>query len=288
MDDSIDELLSYLFELNFDRFTPCVSYSSPDGEDLVYELHRGWKPNCLDNLSELYREINGEPYLINRIKENHCEVGLRAKIPNDMLTFDGTLKKFTDLTCLEQTNIFSKLKNDLFFTNTEILLTNILLDKFLRSNYNFEISIKEIERFYRRKAMSNRNITLNEQTYNRYISVLNGLCRKEIYLITDDYFRDKKYGSNNRNLNQKFLTILEIYQPSVNNISFSYSFGAFGEVLKLSRRYSDAVPAEAYRCGFNQAAIHSFNYYMGQQIFIEKYAFVTNPYLEEKQFFLDI
>lgn len=285
-----DNLLSDLYELNFDYFyeghTLGFNYW---GEETIIPLNsKHVKPNCRLNLIELYDEINGEPYLVHVSKGNNYKVGLRAKIPKDMLLVDGEMKKFSELSNIQQTDIFNQLKAKLYFSNTEILFTNILLDKFLNSDYDPKLSFKEIERLYRKKSIAYRNITINNLTYERYITTINGLCQKEIFLVTNDNFRGKRYGVNNRNISQKLLTVLSAYKHGSNNIVFAYSFGELGNILKLSRRYSSIISAASYTCKFSNTMSHAISYYIGQMIFIENYKIVKNPYKIYHEFEIDV
>lgn len=218
-----------------------------------------------------YEEINGIPYLINASKGRGYQVGLRTVIPSSLLELDGITKKFTELSTEDQNKIINILKDKLLFTDIEILFTNILLDKYLSSTYNFDISFKEIESDYRKKATSTRNIVINDYTYKRYILTLNSLKEKEVFLKTSNKFRQHRYGVNNRNFNHKFLTVIRDYRIGTNNIGFSYSFGEFGRVLKLSRRYSTSMPAADYRCNFNQVAFHCASFILAQKFFIHNH-----------------
>lgn len=226
-----------------------------------------------------YEEINGIPYLINSSKGRGYQVGLRTVIPSSLLEVDGITKKFTELSTEEQNKIINSLKEKLLFTDIEILFTNILLDRYLSSTYNFDISFKEIESDYRKKAISTRNIVINDYTYKRYIFTLNSLKEKEVFLKTSSKFRQHRYGVNNRNFNHKFLTVIHDYKIGTNNVGFSYSFGEFGRVLKLSRRYSTSMPAADYRCNFNQVAFHCVSFVLAQKFFIHNHnAILSNRY----------
>lgn len=236
-----------------------------------------------------YNVINDEEYLVNKVSGRGYQIGLRVLIPSDLLTIDGVQRKYEELLVSEQEEIFDMLKDKLYFSNAEMLITNILLDKYLNSNGNFEISFKEVESHYRKKAISHRNITLNNFTYQRYISVINSLADKEIFLKTNGNFRNVKYGVNNKVITQPFLSISNTYHYGKNNEVFSYSFGNFGIVLKLSRRYSNNLISANYRFSFNQVIKHSMAYYLGQQIFIARNNLNKHPFASSyKTFQLNI
>lgn len=215
-------------------------------------------------------KIDNEYYLINQANGRNYQIGLRAKIPDNLLPAN---REYNDLLKDEQDSIFDSLKERLFFSNVEILFTNILLSKYLNMNQKeFDISFVEIEAYYRKCTKTTRaQVTL--PSYKRYIETVNSLVDKEIFLKTNGGFRDNQYGVNNLNFNQQFLTIIDSYPYKKNNQVFSYTFGRFGEVLKLSRRYSTIIPPVAYTYRLNQGMLHSIYYFLGKEIFWKKYWF---------------
>lgn len=215
-------------------------------------------------------KIDNEYYLINQVNGRNYQIGLRARIPDDLLPAN---KEYNDLLKDEQDLIFDSLKERLFFSNVEILLTNILLSKYLNMNQEeFDISFMEIEACYR-KCTKNTRAQVSSYSYTRYIETVNSLVDKEIFLETNGSFRDNQYGVNNLNFHQQFLTIIYSYPYKKNNQVFSYTFGRFGEVLKLSRRYSTIIPPVAYTYRLNQGMLHSIYYFLGKEIFWKKYCF---------------
>ena len=201
-------------------------------------------------LNNIYVDkIDNEYYLVNKKRSRNYQVGLRAKIPNKFLPMG---KAYNELTTEKKKEIFEALKDRLYFTNIEILFTNILLSKYMKlSQKKFDISFKEIEKKYR----INSRVTgsqISQSNYKRYIETINKLVDKELFLKTNGNFRDKQYGVRNLSFNQPFLTLFNPYHYKKNNIVFSYSFGRFGEVLKLSRRYSNIIPRSAFCCRLNQ------------------------------------
>lgn len=235
-----------------------------------------------------YKEINGIQYLVNLVKGRGFKVGLRTAIPLDFLKVNGITKKYNELPNEQQEEIINKLKSKLVFNDVEILFTNILLDKFLSYNHKFDISFKEIETNYRKKSIAKRNIVINDYTYKRYITTLISLSEKEVYLKTTNTFRKEKYGVNNRHFIQKFLTVVNDYKISTNNIGFSYSFGEFGNVLKLSRRYSNILPANSYECKFSQVVTHVVSFYLAQTLFIHTYKAAKTNQIGSYKFTLNV
>ncbi len=220
----------------------------------------------LDNIC--VDKIDNEYYLINKKSGKDYQVGLRAKIPNKFLPIG---KDYNELTTEKKEEIFEELKERLYFSNVEILFTNILLSKYMKlSQKKFDISFKEIEKNYRRNSRVTGS-QISESNYKRYIETINKLVDKELFLKTNGNFRDKQYGVRNLNFNQPFLTLFYPYHYKKNNIVFSYSFGRFGEVLKLSRRFSNIIPRSAFCCRLNQSILHSIYYFLGREIFWEKF-----------------
>lgn len=228
------------------------------------------------NINGTYKLIDNEEYLVNEIVGRNYKVGLRVKIPCNLLTINGVKKRYSDLTIIEQEEIFNKLKDKLFFTNIEILFSNILLDKFLKNHQEFSISFEEIEKYYRKKLYSNK-VKISDLNYKRYIATINSLAEKEIYLETAPKFREPKYGVNNLYIKQPFLIILKKFHYKENNIVFSYSFGEFGKAIKLSRRYSTYLASRFYALRLNQSMKHTLGFFLAQQIFIARNKLNKNP-----------
>lgn len=234
--------------------------------------------NLLANLYELdlknisSKNIDGEEYLVNEASGRYYKVALIAKIPKDLLMVNGELKKYDELSKNQQEIILNQLKARLYFTNVEILFTNILFDRYLKSDYDYDISLKEIERHYRRKGHS-KNVKISDVNYERYISTLSNLTLKEITLTTEPKFRNennKSYGVSNLKIKQKFLNVFNLYDLGENNIGFTYSFQQFGKVIKKCRRYSNSLIPRCYQYRLNQAMKHSIAYFIGIEIFIRK------------------
>jgi len=254
------------------RFTSIVTIHDNFLADL-YSL-------TLDTVS--YEEIDGEPYLINGTKGRGYHVGLIVKIPIELLTTNGKVRDYNTLYNEEKEALISTLRDRLFFNNQEILMTNILLDKELSSNTSFDISFKDIESNYRRGS---KRVQLTDYNCKSYINIINKLARKEIFLKTNSNVRESKYGANNLSFHQSFLTIFNYCYNGKMNLVFSYSFGRFGEVLKLSRRYSDGVPSSAYSCKLNQSMLHAVYYFIGREIFIRKGMRNKHPRLDSYKYF---
>lgn len=228
-----------------------------------------------------YRVINGEKYIVNSVKSNHFEIGLRVKIddktlPSSIADGDYITNYYTNPLNYDIDEFSYDFFGDTLdtyykyvcFTNMEKYLTNILLDKFLSSNQELDMTLLEIEHKYRAKA-SYRSVSLSKSVAERYAKTLDSLSKKELFLITDDKFRDYRYGVRNKTIYQKFLTIRNPYKYGLNNINFSYSFGGFGLIIKLSKRYSTIMPAGYYRIAFNEVRWHLVAFYLSRQIFIQ-------------------
>lgn len=244
----------------------------------------------LDATTIYYKEINDEYYLINSINGKGYEIGLRVKVDKLNYPQDVKLLSLYDENSYELTEvkmILGMYSKYLMFSNCEKYITNILLDKYLSNEYDFDISIKEIESRYRKKAISYRNITLNTSTYNRYVSTIYSLLCKEIFLKTSKSFRDSRYGVNSINLYQKLLIVDSYYNSGINNITFTYSFGGFGKVIKQSKRFSNLVPGGYYRINFNQLKLHLVAFYIARDIFIQQGIINKYPYVE-RNYYLEV
>ena len=215
--------------------------------------------------------INREYYLVVKtIKKYQFELGLVAKIPNEMLE-KHSIGDIVDA-CSRKDEEYASLTSLLTFTPKEMLIMNILFSNFLNTNSKLtpEICFKDIE-FYRKKVSSYKNVSINEITAESYRNIINSLVSKTFYLKTAPKFRkrDKQdYGVSNRDFIQDLLTIYDPYLISSNNLSFKYSFGEFGEVIKLSKRWRNIVPARCYHFSLNQAMYNVVACDIGRQIYI--------------------
>lgn len=232
-------------------------------DELLAELY------SLNTKTVYHQQINGQDYLIVEKKLPKATIGLRAKIPKELLIVHGKETPFSELTIGKQKHIIYQLQDKLTFSSQDILIFNILLDKFFKGTINLSISFRNIDAFYRRKVTSYKNVKVNSYTYKAYLKAIKHLTEKEVFVKTAEDFRHKKYGVNGRNFYHPLLTIFNIQKLDETDISFSYSFGQFGEILKRSKRFSDTLPNVGYQYSFKQATKHVIAYYIVRKIFIK-------------------
>lgn len=234
--------------------------------------------NLLANLYELdlnnisSKNIDGEEYLVNEISGRYYQISLVAKIPISFLIVNNKKKKYNELSKEQQEIIYEQLKEKLYFTNIEILFTNILFDRYLNSDYDYDISLTDIERYYRKKGNS-KKVRIHDLNYNRYLSTLVKLTEKEIVLITKPKFRNegkRNYGVNNLNIKQKFLNVTKAHIVGENDLLFTFDFSKFGKVIKLCRRYSNILVPKFYQYNLNKCMKHTIAYFIGLELFIKK------------------
>ena len=233
--------------------------------------------NLLANLYQLnlssvvVKTINEEEHLINQISGRDYSIALIAKIPKELLTVNGEICKFSELSTEAQEEIFNLLKDNLYFSNVEILFCNILFDRYLKTDYDYDFSLTEIERDYLRIGKT-KKIRISDVNYKRYVKTLNKLSKKEIIIDTKPKFRTqgkKNYGVNNLKIKQKLISFTSLYKKE-NDIIFSYHFSQFGKVIKLSRRYSNILLPKFYQYRLNQSMKHVIAYFIAIEIFIRK------------------
>lgn len=218
------------------------------------------------------RIINGERYLINSFQErNGYEIGLAVKEPKPLVAVTVDIERLFENLDDNYAKYYDYMKERLCFSSEEVLMADILFSKYLNNSYATNLmSYKEIE-MYRNKSSSNHNIVINEQTSKKYWMLIKSLSNKMIYLKTTDTFRKPRYGANNKELFQPFLTLLNSYNVSKNNDEFEYSFGNYGKLIRQSRRYSNILPDSCYQYAFKQANKHRVAVYLAQSIFWAKY-----------------
>lgn len=233
--------------------------------------------NLLANLYQLnlssviVRKINEEEYLLNEFSGRDYSIALIAKIPKELLTVNGDVCKFSELSTEAQEEIFNLLKDNLYFSNVEILFCNILFDRYLKTDYDYDFSLTRIEKYYRRRGKT-KKIRISDVNYKRYVTTLNKLSKKEIIVDTKAKFRTqgrRSYGVNNLKIKQKLISFTSLYKKE-NDIIFSYHFSQFGKVIKLSRRYSNILLPKFYQYRLNQSMKHVIAYFIGIEIFIRK------------------
>ena len=233
--------------------------------------------NLLANLYQLnlssviVRKINEEEYLLNEFSGRDYSIALIAKIPKELLTVNGDVCKFSELSTEAQEEIFNLLKDNLYFSNVEILFCNILFDRYLKTDYAYDFSLTEFEKVYRRKGKT-KKIRISDVNYKRYVKTLNKLSKKEIIIDTKPKFRTqgkRNYGVNNLKIKQKLISFTNLFEKE-NDIIFSYHFSQFGKVIKLSRRYSNILLPKFYQYRLNQSMKHVIAYFIGLEIFIRK------------------
>ncbi len=259
-------------------------------DDLLYHLYD------LGIYTIKYSCINGEKYLINSYKGKGYEIGLRKKITDkeveglkeDIPLYEQITKNSNDLREIiidfdNQNKINYKVRTlisnhyqDLCLSNIEKYVFNILFDKYLGNEYEFDISFSEIEYKYRGKGGS-RKLTVDKAVAIKYASAIDKLSKKEIFLKTKDYFRDKRYGVGNINLSHPLLKINNKALINKNNICFNYSLGGFGVVIRKSKRYSTILSSSLYRINFNKLRKYLVGFYLARAVYIQQGLIEKNP-----------
>src|SRR5699024_5628696 len=137
-----------------------------------------------------------------------------------LLTVNNHVYKFSELSTQKQEEIFNLLKDNLYFSNVEILFCNILFDRFLKTDYDYDFSLTKIEKNYRRRGKT-KKIRISDVNYKRYVTTLNKLSKKEIIIDTKAKFRTQGgriYGVNNLKIKQKLISFTSLYYKSENDI----------------------------------------------------------------------
>jgi hypothetical protein len=153
---------------------------------------------------------------------------------------------------------------NLIFTSQEIVLMMILLSKLIENKSN-EISIKEIEKYYRKKRTGR---IINTTIQNTYLVTLMKLQEKSLLFHVGDV--RKRYKVSNISAEQQLLELTDCKKDKVNNLTFNYSFGKFEEVIIKSKRYSDLLPIEVMHSSYKQITFVLISLYIGRLIFINQ------------------
>ena len=240
--------------------------------------------NLLCDLYSLNRDtgfelavINDCQYLINQKQGRNYTIGLRVKIPEELLIVDNYVHKFEELDIDTQIEIEDKLSSYLYFSNLEIYVTNMLFDKYLHYGNNCKISIQELEGYYRKSKKDYRKVRVANNVYDRYVDTLKSLVDKEIFIETNNLFRNDKYGVRNINFSHRFLSIFNVSLSGANNIEFAFSFQKFGNVIKQCRRYSNTLSRNAFKIRLNQSMKYSTAFFIARDVFIVRGNLRHNP-----------
>ena len=243
-------------------------------DELLYELYS----LRLDTIK--YEIINGIPYLTNIVDRGKFQIGFRVRMDSKLDdrvesgTFlnqiDGILDDGWDFKFEIGSELKSKYCKFLCLSNIEKYLMNIFLDKYLDNYYNCFITLKEIEINYRSTAMSYRNITLNEETFNRYLNTIDLLQQKELYIKTNSNFRKPCYGVNNLEVSQSLLKIINFNLKGSHNLELFYSFGILGKIIYNCKRYSTIATAHAFKVNLNQVKRNLVAMWLARKVYIER------------------
>ena len=109
-------------------------------DELLYDLY-SLRPDTIR-----YKLINGNIYLVNSVKGLNYEIGLRVKLEYENVNEDD-FKKISSFGF--DISIYYE---QLCFSNIEKYVCNVLFDKFLSTQQDFDITFSEIEYLYRGKC----------------------------------------------------------------------------------------------------------------------------------------
>ncbi|MBE6161907.1 MAG: hypothetical protein E7158_06805 [Firmicutes bacterium] len=243
-------------------------------DELLFELYN----LKLDTVQ--YQVINGQPYLVNIAKKRKFEIGFRIKISKILdsnIENDTYLKELgaklsgTEIDGDElHMKLLEKYGKFLCLSNFEKYMLNVLLDKYLCNYHSATITLKEIETEYRHKCMDKRYISLNDDTFNKYVKTLDLLADKELYLKTTSGFRKSCYGCNDIITTQDLLYINNYLYEDKNRLEISYSLGLFGKVIRDCKRYSVIAPAKYFNVNINQAKKNLVAMYLSRMLYVEQ------------------
>lgn len=223
-------------------------------------------------------ELNKCQYLVNQKQGRGYTIGLRVKIPEKMLKINGVVKRFDELDIYVQDEIENVLADKLYFSNSEIYVANMLFDKYIRFGNNCMTSLQELEGYYRKGKKDYSKVKVMENVYSKYMSILESLAEKEIFLETNATFRSDKYGARNINFHHNFLSIYCIKNIDINNIEFYYSLQNFGSVIRQCRRYSTTLNRNAFKVRLNQTMKYTTAFFVSRDVFIQRGHLLRNPY----------
>lgn len=211
----------------------------------------------------------GIGYLYNSYRGKRSEVGFIVKLSsNEITAFMNNKITINDL--------LDKYADYILLSNEEKYLLMILFDNYIISKDNVIISLSKIEKDYRSKCTKNRNVVINNKTFNKYYLLINSLSKKTIYVKTNCDFRKKGYGVNNNDFEQQLLSINSIERIGAKDLSINYSLGLYGKIIKNSKRYSTMIPKPLYYLNLNQMKKFLVGVFIARHIFVGRKS-ILNP-----------
>ncbi len=160
-------------------------------------------------------------------------------------------------------------KNSSMFTVHELFLLAILIDYRLKNpEPETPIALSYIHKRYRGKRIGKTRV-MSESDLNAYVEALNGLQMKKVNLYIGKT-RSKYHLSNKEVRYGRLFTITSISRMENGDYVFTYDLGNYGEILSLSKRYSDMVPIDIIKIPYKQNIKLYIAMYISRLIFINK------------------
>ena len=184
----------------------------------------------------------------------HDELFHNLIIPNDVDKMNKTSIKL--------------LGNQQLLSAQEIFMLMILLDHYTKAKgVEVPITIKQIHIDYRNRRMGKEQ-SIPKPDYKSYVIALNSLKKR---FISFNIVRKIKlmHSGISKHKCRKLINIFHTKQPHGNTI-LEYSLGEFGDILLLSRRYSDILPVEIIRLPYKQISALYIGLYLARLIFINR------------------
>lgn len=150
----------------------------------------------------------------------------------------------------------------------------IILDHLKKTNgVGVPLDFKYIHTSYRNKRLGKKQ-SVPRPAYRNYARALNRLTKKWISFEIKN--ARKRYHINNSKFHCKRLVNFNYGEVVKGDVTFDYHLGDFGNVLLVSKRFSDILPIDIIRLPYKQISILYIGLYLSRLIFINRRKKKTN------------
>lgn len=161
------------------------------------------------------------------------------------------------------------LRNNKLFSAQEVFMLMIILDHLKKTNgIGVPLDFKYIHTSYRNRRLGKKQ-SVPKPDYKNYVRALNRLNKKWISLKIKNA-RKRYHINNSSGLNYKKLININYTEGIMGNITFDYSLGELGNILLVSKRFSDILPIDVIRLSYKQISVLYIALYLSRLVFINR------------------
>lgn len=154
------------------------------------------------------------------------------------------------------------------FSAQEIFMLMIILDHYKKTDaLGVPLTFKFIQTSYRNRRLGKEH-SIPKPDYRNFAKAINGLKNKWISLEIKNTRR--RYHINNSKYSSRRLININFTKGVRGNVIFDYGLGEYGNVLMVSKRFSDILPIDIIRLPYKQVSALYIGLYLSRLIFINR------------------